>query len=93
MHLGRKSSVIMQSLGVKKSLPSYSFGVKQSRNPHMDSDNLAKQHTSNGIIHNTSNSNDNNYQPIKGVPVSSKQDRNNLEKPRKLRPENNYYNK
>ena len=94
MSLGRKSSIIMQSLGVKKSLPSYSFGVKQSRNPHMDSDNLAKQHTSNGIIHNTSNSNDNNYQPIKGVLVSSSnKDKNNLEKPRKLRPENNYFNK
>ena len=92
MSLGRKSSVIMQSLGVKKSLPSYSLGIK-SQNPHLDADNLVRNHSSNGIIHNTSNSNNQHHEPIKGVHVSSKPDRNNLEKPRKLRPENNYLNK
>ena len=92
MGLGRKSSVIMQSLGVKNSRVSSSLGVK-SQNQHTDADNLVRNHSSNGIIHNTRNSNNQHHEPIKGVVVSSKQDRNNLEKPRKLRPENNYFNK
>ena len=92
MGVGRKSSVIMQSLGVKNSRVSSSLGIK-SQNPHLDADNFVRNHSSNGIIHNTSNSNNQHHEPIKGVPVSSKQDRNNLEKPRKLRSENNYLNK
>ena len=92
MSVGRKSSVIMQSLGVKNSRVSSSLGVK-GQNPHLDADNLVRNHSSNGIIHNTSNSNNQHHEPIKGVAVSSKPDRKNLKKPRKLRPENNYFNK
>ena len=56
MGVGQKSSVIMQSLGVKNSRVSSSLGIK-SQNPHLDADNLVRNHSSNGIIHNTSNSN------------------------------------
>ena len=88
MHLGRKSSMIMSSLGVKNSRLFSSLGVKQSHNPQMDTDNLVKQYTSNGIINNQSNSNNNNYQPIKGINLPSHKvnhNRNYLEKPHKIR--------
>jgi len=52
--------MIMSSLGVKNSRLFSSLGVKQSHNPQMDTDNLVKQYTSNGIINNQSNSNNNN---------------------------------
>ena len=65
--LGRKTSVVLSSLGVKNSNLYSSLGVKQSHNPHIDVENLMRNQTSNGIINNTSNSNENNYQPIKGV--------------------------
>ena len=88
MHLGRKSSMIMSSLGVKNSRLFSSLGVKQSHNPHMDADNLVKQYTSNGIINNHSNSNDNNNQPIKGINIPNQKvnrNINNIEKPHKIR--------
>ena len=90
MNLGSRSSIITASLGVKASNPSLSLGVRQSHNPHMDTDNLVKQYTSNGIINNQSNSNNNNYQPIKGINLPSHKvnhNRNYLEKPHKIRNE------
>ena len=92
MHLGRKSSMIMSSLGVKNSRLFSSLGVKQSHNPQMDTDNLVKQYTSNGIINNQSNSNNNNYQPIKGINIPNQKvnrNINNIEKPHKIRNEKN----
>ena len=67
MSLGRKTSVVLSSLGVKNSRLYHSLGVKQSHSPNIDVDNLMRNQTSNGIINNTSNSNENNYQPIKGI--------------------------
>ena len=71
--LGRKTSVVLSSLGVKNSKLYSSLGVKQSHNPHIDVENLMRNQTSNGIINNTSNSNENNYQPIKGVNLPYRQ--------------------
>ena len=90
MNLGRRSSIITASLGVKTSKPSLSLGVRQSHNPHMDTDNLVKQYTSNGIVNNHSNSNDNNNQPIKGINIPNQKvnrNINNIEKPHKIRNE------
>ena len=90
MHLGRKSSMIMSSLGVKNSRLFSSLGVKQSHNPQMDTDNLVKQYTSNGIINNHSNSNNNNFQPIKGINLPNQKvnrNINNIEKQHKIRNE------
>ena len=87
MNLGRKSSVITASMGVKNSKPSLSLGVKQSHNPNMDTDNLMRANTSDGIINNQSNSNDTHYQPIKGVNIPHHKvihKRNSLEKPHKI---------
>ena len=97
MQLGVKSQVLTSSLGVKNSKPSLSLGVKQSHNPHLDFDTLVRNNTSDGIIHNESNSNDARYQPIKGIPLPShrnniQSNRNNLEKKHKLRSsENNHF--
>ena len=90
MNLGRKSSVITSSLGVKNSKPSLSLGVKQSHNPNMDMDNLMKQYTSDGIINNQSNSNYAQYEPIKGVNLPSHKvnhNKNYLEKAHKNKSE------
>ena len=90
MNLGRKSSVITSSLGVKNSKPSLSLGVKQSHNPNMDMDNLMKQYTTDGIINNQSNSNYAHYEPIKGVNLPSHKvnhSRNYLEKAHKIKSE------
>ena len=67
MSLGRKTSVVLSSLGVKNSRLYHSLGVKQSHSPNIDVDSLIRNQTSNGTINNTSNSNENNYQPMKGV--------------------------
>ena len=87
MNLGRKSSIITAALGVKNSRLYSSLGVKQSHNPHMDVDSLIRNHTPSGIINNHSNSNDNNYQPIKGINIPSQKvirNRNILEKAHKI---------
>ena len=88
MQLGRKSQVITKSLGVKNSKPTSNVGIKQSHNPHMDSDYLVKDNTANGII-NHSNSNNNSLQPIKGVQLPYHKveirNRNYLEKAHKLK--------
>ena len=90
MNLGRKSSIITAALGVKNSRLYSSLGVKQSHNPHMDVDSLIRNHTPNGIINNHSNSNDNNYQPIKGIHIPNQKvnrNINNIEKTHKIRNE------
>ena len=87
MNLGRKSSIITAALGVKNSRLYSSLGVKQSHNPHMDVDSLIRNHTPSGIINNHSNSNDNNYQPIKGINIPNQKinrNRNILEKAHKI---------
>jgi len=87
MNLGRKYSVITSSLGVKNSKPSLSLGVKQSHNPHMDTDNVIKQYTLNGIINNQSNSNNTHYEPIKGINLPNHKVnhiKNHLEKSNKI---------
>jgi hypothetical protein len=98
MRLGNKSQVIMAALGVKNSRPRYSLGVKQSNNPHLDVDALIRNNTQSGIINNESNSNDNNYQPIKGIQLpnyknSISSNRNNIEKAHKIKKssENNHF--
>ena len=87
---GRKSQVVTSSLGLKNSKPSLSLGIKQSHNPHLDSDTLTRNYTSDGIINNESNSNDNHYQPIKGVHLPNykntiSSNRNNIEKAHKIK--------
>ena len=67
MYSVKKSHVVTSSLGLKISKPSLSLGIKQSHNPHLDSDTLTRNNTSEGIINNESKSNDSQYQPIKGV--------------------------
>ena len=87
MSLGRKTSVVLSSLGVKNSRLYHSLGVKQSHSPNIDVDSLIRNQTSNGIINNTSNSNENNYQPIKGVNLpyhQAAQNKNYLEKAHKM---------
>jgi len=98
MRLGVKSQVITSSLGVKNSRPTLSVGVKQSHNPHSDVGNLVKHHTSDGIIHNESNSNDTHREPIKGIQLPSHKSnvnlsRNSLEKAHKIKKssENNHF--
>ena len=98
MRLGNKSQVIMAALGVKNSRPYSSLGVKQSHNPRLDVDALIRNNTPNGIINNKSNSNDNNYQPIKGIQLSSHKSnvnlsRNNIEKAHKIKrsSDNNHF--
>ena len=68
---------------------SLSLGVKQSHNPQLDISNLIRNNTSDGIIRNESNSNDNSYQPIKGIQLSSNRthvnsNRNSIKKHIKL---------
>ena len=90
MNLGNKSSLITSSLGVKKSVPSLSLGVKQSHNPQMDSSNLVKNYTSDGMINNHSNSNHSRRDPIKGISLPHTKvnhTRNHLEKASKIRHE------
>lgn len=90
MSLGRKTSVVLSSLGVKNSRLYHSLGVKQSHSPNIDVDSLIRNQTSNGIINNTSNSNENNKQPIKGVNLPYHhvaQNKNYLEKAHKIRNE------
>ena len=90
MSLGRKTSVVLSSLGVKNSRLYHSLGVKQSHSPNIDVDSLIRNQTSNGIINNTSNSNENNKQPIKGVNLpyhQAAQNKNFLEKAHKIRQE------
>ena len=92
MSLGRKTSVVLSSLGVKNSRLYHSLGVKQSHSPNIDVDGLMRNQTSNGIINNTSNSNENNYQPIRGVNLpyhqvahhQAAQNKNYLEKAHKM---------
>ena len=98
MKLGNKSQVVTSSLGVKNSKPSLSLGVKQSHNPQLDISNLIRNNTSDGIIRNESNSNDNSYQPIKGIQLSSNRshvnsNRNSIEKAHKIKhsSENNHF--
>ena len=98
MKLGNKSQVVTSSLGVKNSKPSLSLGVKQSHNPQLDISNLLRNNTSDGIIRNESNSNDNSYQPIKGIQLSSNRshvnsNRNSIEKAHKIKhsSENNHF--
>jgi len=98
MKLGNKSQVVTSSLGVKNSKPSLSLGVKQSHNPQLDISNLMRNNTSDGIIRNESNSNDNSYQPIKGIQLSSNRshvnsNRNSIEKAHKIKhsSENNHF--
>ena len=98
MKLGMKSQVLTSSLGVKQSRPTSSLGVKQSHNPHLDYDTLVKNNTSDGIIHNESNSNNAHYQPIKGIPLPShrnniQSNRNSLEKKHRVHKssENNHF--
>ena len=85
--LGRKTSMILSSLGVKNFKLHSCLGVKQTLNPHIDVENLMRNQTSNGIINNTSNSNENNKQPIKGVNLpyhQAAQNKNYLEKAHKM---------
>jgi len=98
MNLGRKSQIVTSALGVKNSKPSSSLGVKQSHNPNLDLELLTRNYTSDGIIHNESNSNDVSYQPIKGVQVPSHKNninskRNSLEKAKRthISSENNHF--
>ena len=98
MKLGNKSQVVTSSLGVKNSKPSLSLGFKQSHNPQLDISNLIRNNTSDGIIRNESNSNDNSYQPIKGIQLSSNRshvnsNRNSIEKAHKIKhsSENNHF--
>jgi len=98
MKLGNKSQVVTSSLGVKNSKPSLSLGVKQSHNPQLDISNLMRNNTPDGIIRNESNSNDNSYQPIKGIQLSSNRshvnsNRNSIEKAHKIKhsSENNHF--
>ena len=98
MKLGNKSQVVTSSLGVKNSKPSLSLGVKQSHNPQLDVSNLLRNNTSDGIIRNESNSNDNSYQPIKGIQLSNNRshvnsNRNSIEKAHKIKhsSENNHF--
>ena len=98
MRLGNKSPIIMTALGIKDSRPRYNLGVKQSNNPHLNVDALIRNNTQSGIITNESNSNDNNYQPIKGIQLpnyknSISSNRNNIEKAHKIKKssENNHF--
>jgi len=99
MKLGNKSQVVTSSLGVKNSKPSLSLGVKQSHNPQLDISNLMRNNTPDGIIRNESTSNDNSYQPIKGIQLSSNRsrvtnsNRNSIEKAHKIKhsSENNHF--
>ena len=98
MKLGNKSQVVTSPLGVKNSKPSLSLGVKQSHNPQLDISNLIRNNTSDGIIRNESNCNDNSYQPIKGIQLSSNRshvnsNRNSIEKAHKIKhsSENNHF--
>ena len=98
MSLGNKSPIIMTALGIKDSRQRYNLGVKQSNNPHLNVDALIRNNTQSGIITNESNSNDNNYQPIKGIQLpnyknSINSNRNNIEKAHKIKKssENNHF--
>ena len=98
MSLGQKSQVRISPLGGKNSRPRYTLGVKHSNNPHLDIDALIRNNTQSGIINNESNSNDNNYQPIKGIQLpnyknSISSNRNNIEKAHKIKKssENNHF--
>ena len=98
MSLGQKSQVRISPLGGKNSIPKYSLGVKQSHNPYLNVENLIRNNTQGGIISNESNSNDNNYQPIKGIQLpnyknSISSNRNNIEKAHKIKKssENNHF--
>ena len=90
MHLGRRPSIRTASLGVRNLRSSFSLGVKQSHNPHMDVDNLVRQHTPNGIINNHSNSISSQREPIIGINLPQTKvnhARNYLEKAHKIIPE------
>ena len=53
----------------------------------MDADSLIKNHTSNGIINNNSNSNNSHHEPIKGINLPHHKvnhNRNYLEKAHKI---------
>ncbi len=89
---------LQHASGVKDSRSRYNLGVKQSNNPHLDVDTLIRNNTESGIITNESNSNDNNYQPIKGIQLpnyknSISSNRNNIEKAHKIKKssENNHF--
>ena len=88
MQLGRKSQKITKSLGVKNQKVTLGLGIKQSHNTSMDSMNLHKESTANGIT-NHSNSTINNYQPIKGIQLPYHKveikNRNYLEKAHKIK--------
>ena len=98
MKLGIKSQFLTSSLGVKQSKIASSLGVKQSHNPYSNVDNLTRANTSDGIIHNESNSNNTHYQPIRGIQLPAHRNnissnRNNLEKSKRIHKpsENNHF--
>ncbi len=94
---GQKSYGFKLSPGYKNSVTSSNSGVKQNNNI-LDVGALIRNNTSSGIINNESNSNDNNYQPIKGIQLSNHKssvnsNRNNIEKAHKIKrsSENNHF--
>ena len=92
MRIGQKNQIPKSLIGIKNSKLSQVLGNKQSHNPRLEVDTIIKNNNSDGYIHNESNSNQNNIQPIKGVSVPNNNKSISLEKTKKLRSsENNHF--
>ena len=89
MRIGQKLQIQRLLVGVKNSKLSQVLGAKQSHNPRLDVDTIIKHNNNpDGYIYNESNSNQNNNQPIKGVPLpnyKSNSNINSLEKSHKIK--------